>query len=393
VVLLSLMIANCANGFITTQFVSRMPTTITPAATTAGSPMMMMMMRTQRQPASMRTQSRPLCVETTTTASTSISNDDNKVPFPIVVWRFTRPHTLIGSALAIPALHALAAPSLSAFLSAQCVRSIVVSTIPALLMNLYITGLNQITDVEIDKINKPELPMAAGILKRPAAIAIVLVALTLSLGMAHTLVQTQGLYAALYGSALLGTLYSLEPVRLKQYPLLAAICIVAVRGTIINASFFAHAQAYAFGQLTTSGVIQCLLSDTKCTLSSLFFCVFGIVIAMMKDVPDVLGDRAFQVKTLSVQIGQERVFRLARRLLTTLFVSVGVAFGRGAVLAPTLVLGLCRGGTAIAALLAGGGVRRQAQAVDPEDNSQVYTYYMYLWKLFYVSYLVLPFAR
>ena len=34
--------------------------------------------------------------------------------------------------------------------------SLIESAIPALLMNIYITGLNQVTDVEIDKINKDE---------------------------------------------------------------------------------------------------------------------------------------------------------------------------------------------------------------------------------------------
>ena len=34
--------------------------------------------------------------------------------------------------------------------------------VPALLMNISIVGLNQLYDVEIDKINKPYLPLASG---------------------------------------------------------------------------------------------------------------------------------------------------------------------------------------------------------------------------------------
>ena len=34
--------------------------------------------------------------------------------------------------------------------------------VPALLMNVSIVGLNQLYDVEIDKINKPYLPLASG---------------------------------------------------------------------------------------------------------------------------------------------------------------------------------------------------------------------------------------
>jgi len=42
---------------------------------------------------------------------------------------------------------------------------------------VYITGLNQVTDVEIDKINKPYLPVASGALKFDAALATVVTSL------------------------------------------------------------------------------------------------------------------------------------------------------------------------------------------------------------------------
>jgi len=263
-------------------------------------------------------------------------------------------------------------------------------------MNLYITGLNQITDVEIDKINKPNLPIAAGILSKRTAIVTVLISLAASLGMGHYApapYSTQGLLFALYGSAVLGTMYSLPPFRLKRFPLLAAFCIVAVRGTIINASFFAHAKAAVFGG--PAGVLNALLTDPKCALSSLFFCIFGVVIALMKDVPDVKGDLTSNVRTFSVRLGQRQVFNGARRLLTILFGAFGIGFARGCLLAaPTFpALAVCRGLTASAAMWAGWSIRRRSRGVDPENSQQVYGFYMYLWKLFYLSYFALPFAR
>lgn len=316
------------------------------------------------------------------------------VPFPIVLWRFTRPHTLIGSALAVPALHLLAAPSFQAVFTAANAASMAYAMVPALLMNLYITGLNQVTDVEIDKINKPDLPIAAGILSRRDAIATCLVALVLSLwmGVAHPILGTQGLNVALWGSGILGTLYSLEPVRLKRFPLLAAFCIVAVRGTIINASFFAHAKAAAFGGPSAT-VLGCLLSDPRCLFSSIFFGVFGVVIALMKDVPDVLGDEVANVRTFSVRVGPQRIFHASRRLLTGLFVTCGAGFVRLAATASTPQLAACRILTAVCSLAAGLSVRRESAAVDPANSGQVYKYYMHLWKIFYLSYLVLPLAR
>ena len=49
---------------------------------------------------------------------------------------------------------------------------------------------------------------------------------------------------------------------------------------------------------------------------------------------------------------------------------------------------------AVSAFGAGVSVRQEAQSVNAEDSAgEAYTYYMHLWKLFYASYLVLPFAR
>ena len=53
------------------------------------------------------------------------------------------------------------------------------------------------------------------------------------------------LLAVTIGSALLGTAYSLPPLRLKRFPVFAALCIIVVRGTLVNLGFYAHA-AHAF---------------------------------------------------------------------------------------------------------------------------------------------------
>lgn len=213
-----------------------------------------------------------------TFSSNTTSTSKEKIPFPIVLWRFTRPHTLIGSALAIPALHILAAPTYSQAFTKAAAISTLFAMLPSLLMNLYITGLNQITDVEIDKINKPKLPIAAGDLSPKSANIIVTLSLiaSLLLGISHPILGSQGLNVALWGSMILGTMYSMKPFRLKRFPLLAAFCIVAVRGAVINAGFFAHAMSAAYGN--PMGVLACLQNDMKCFLSSMFFAVFGIVI-------------------------------------------------------------------------------------------------------------------
>ncbi|CAJ1957222.1 unnamed protein product [Cylindrotheca closterium] len=327
------------------------------------------------------------------TATTS-AEENPKVPFPLVLWRFTRPHTIIGSALAIPALHVLAAPTYASAFTARSLTSMIFAMIPALLMNLYITGLNQVTDVEIDKVNKPNLPIAAGDLSLRAGVATVVLSLILSLlmGVSHPVLGSQGLNVALWFSGILGTLYSLEPFRLKRFPFLAAFCIVSVRGAVINAGFFAHAKAAAFGQTTT--VMDCLVGDRRCLLSSLYFAIFGVVIALMKDVPDVKGDALSNVRTFSVRLGQKRVFGLMCRLLAFTFFTVGASFLRGSLLArQSAPLFIGRAIVGLSSVMAGVSVQKEAAPVDAEDPKEVYNFYMHLWKLFYLSYLVLPFAR
>ncbi len=275
--------------------------------------------------------------------------------------------------------------------------SMVYAMVPALLMNLYITGLNQITDVEIDKINKPNLPIAAGDLSVKGATITVILSLVLSLVMGvvgSPAFATEGLNMALGMSAFLGTLYSLAPFRLKRFPLLAAFCIVSVRGAVINAGFFAHAKAAAYGS-SAGSVLGCLLNDPRCLLSSLYFAVFGLVIALMKDVPDIKGDELSNIRTVSVRLGAKTVYKMMHRLLTGLFWGAGVAFFRGAIVnnKATMAVRVGRAVVGISALLAGASVQKEAAPVDPENPKEVYNYYMHLWKLFYLSYFVLPLAR
>jgi homogentisate phytyltransferase/homogentisate geranylgeranyltransferase len=68
----------------------------------------------------------------------------------VVIICYSRPHTVIGSALCIPAIMIFAAPSIGGPVLPQ-MAGIVYAMLPSILINLYITGLNQITDVGIDR--------------------------------------------------------------------------------------------------------------------------------------------------------------------------------------------------------------------------------------------------
>lgn len=319
--------------------------------------------------------------------------------FAKVLWRFTRPHTFIGTALCIPALHIFAAPPGTPIFTPKMLYSILWALIPAGFINVYITGLNQVTDVKIDKINKPYLPIAAGDLSKQAATVVVLLSLAagLGLGLLQGPFASSALKAVLVASAALGTVYSVPPFRLKRFPVLAAFCIIAVRGSIVNMGFYGHALQAAF---RGAGPLALLLQDVKCMAATAFFAVFGAIIAFMKDVPDVKGDAINNIRSFSVRAGAERMFKICTALTWTLFMGASVGMlgaarhamvQAGAGLLSWTVL--ARSAVAVMAAWAGATLRNKAREVDPHDGQQVYTYYMFLWKLFYCSYLALPLAR
>ena len=202
-------------------------------------------------------------------------------------WAFTRPHTIIGSAISIMALYAYATPRAllgsRAFFAALCEAAL-----PACLMNVYITGLNQLTDVKIDKINKPYLPLASGELSIRAGMVIVVLCLAFAVRAAFT--AAWPLQYTLLGSGLLGTVYSLPPFRLKRFPFLAALCILVVRGSLINMGFLLQAQ-HCLGGGVSPSPLQAAYDYPAAMGITAFFAVFGIVIAFMKDVPDIQGDQ------------------------------------------------------------------------------------------------------
>ena len=93
--------------------------------------------------------------------------------------------------------------------------------------------------------------------------------------------------------------------------------ILTVRGTLINLGFFLQAKSAVLGEkisLPTS--VPAALSLCKNLASKYpeavavasFFTVFGAVIALMKDVPDIKGDTEHNIQSFSVRMGAEKMF-------------------------------------------------------------------------------------
>ena len=298
-------------------------------------------------------------------------------PLPVkkldTLWRFSRPHTLVGTALSVPALHTLAVPP-TLWSEPSMMVSIAQAMAPAALVNIYITGLNQLTDVEMDRINKPHLPLVSGDLSRNEAIVVILSALA---GAFLLCPASPPLQITLAGSALLGTLYSLSPFRWKQYPAWAAACIVVVRGLLVNVGFYGHALVCASGQAPLSFLSY--LEHTRCLLTTVYFSVFALVIAWMKDVPDTKGDRSQGIFSYSVVHGPTSMFQQSHIVWRGLLLLTGLISLLGGYFLPGMI-----------AVCAYFEVDEKYRKVNAENPEEVTKHYMHLWKLFHVSYLLLP---
>ncbi len=233
--------------------------------------------------------------------SQSGQNSSSRLNWLYAFWKFSRPHTIIGTSLSVLGLYLIAYATTSENSNALLpLGQLVGSWVACLCGNIYIVGLNQLEDVAIDKINKPHLPLAAGEFSKNTGQVIVAITGVLALLLAWLMGPfLLGMVSISLG---IGTAYSLPPIRLKRFPFWAALCIFSVRGAIVNLGLFLHFNWVLQGNQVVPPSVWAL---------TLFVLVFTFAIAIFKDIPDIEGDRQYQITTFTIALGKERVFNLA----------------------------------------------------------------------------------
>lgn len=211
---------------------------------------------------------------------------------PLIIWKFSRPHTIIGSVISITTLYLYAHQATEVFNTTLLLLSLVVG----ITCNVFIVGINQVQDVEIDKINKPYLPIPAGILTLKLAKRIVGISLFISLSFA--LYISPYLFGIVALSTFIGWAYSMPPFYLKKHHVTAALAISTVRGVLLNAGGFLVFNYLINGVVAMPHDIQIL---------TLFVIAFSIVISWFKDLSDMEGDSKFNIKTLALTFSPKQV--------------------------------------------------------------------------------------
>lgn len=203
-----------------------------------------------------------------------------------IIWKFSRPHTIIGSVISITTLYLMAYDTKNTF----DITLLLLSIIVGITCNVFIVGINQVSDIDIDRINKPELPIPAGVLSLKQAKNIIYGALIICYLVAAYI--SMYLFVIVVLSTFIGWAYSMPPFHLKKHHLSAAIAIATVRGVLLNAGGF-----LLFNFLLNNSTD---LSD-HAEILTMFVIAFSVVISWFKDLSDIEGDAKFKINTLAIQ--------------------------------------------------------------------------------------------
>ncbi|RDX91212.1 Glycinol 4-dimethylallyltransferase, partial [Mucuna pruriens] len=302
------------------------------------------------------------------------------------------------------------------------------AVVPHLFMGIYVAGVNQLCDLEIDKINKPYLPLASGQISFTtgviiAASCLILVSYKFVLSimiffkMSFIHIEKEGLsfysllqsfwlgwtissWPLIWGlllTCLIWTAYSINVplLRWKGHPLLATMCIFATWAIIFPISCFLHMQTIVFKRPT--------IFPSSLIFVVAFMSFYSVGIALCKDIPDIEGDVIFGIYSFSARLGKKRVcssnttsqhnwlcppiYSLVFWICVFLFeMAFGVIFLVGATssyLWIKIVTGL--GHVVLASVL-----WYQAKSTNLSSKASITSFYMFIWKLLCVEYFLMP---
>lgn len=228
-----------------------------------------------------------------------------------------RPFTLVAPALGVlsGAITAAGAAPAEA-LSPRLVGYALLGAVMAMTLNAANNALNQIYDLEIDRINKPQRPLPAGTLSRRDAWTFTWIAYTLALVLAW-LIAPAGRHDCFWivlAAALATIVYSVPPLRTKQRGWWANITIAIPRGVLLKVAGWASVKA-------VSGLEPWFIGG--------IFGLFLLGASTTKDFADMEGDARGGCDTLPLRYGVRRAAWIISPsfVLPFLLISVGSAAG------------------------------------------------------------------
>ncbi len=118
---------------------------------------------------------------------------------------------------------------------------------------------------------------------------------------------------------------------------------------------------------------------------TLFVLGYTFAISILKDIPDIEGDRRFNITTFTIRSGPRAVFNLARWVITGCYLAIAIAGIVGLPSVQPLFLSTTH-------FLALAFLWGRSLNVDLKNKAAIASFYQFVWKLFFLEYLIFPIA-
>lgn len=291
-----------------------------------------------------------------------------------ILYKFSRPHTIKGTILASFMGVVRALIENPGKISLKLIPRAVIGLLALLCGNAYIVGINQIYDVQIDEINKPFLPIAAKQLSKENAWLLVISCLITGVSIVKTQFSPQIFKLYMIG-VVLGTIYSVPPFQFKRFPILAGTTIACVRGFLLNFGVFYAVREALSIPFTWNPVVTFLAS---------FMTVFATVIAVTKDLPDIEGDKKYNIDTFAAKYGVAAIANGATVALSLAYIT--------AISLPFLLPGSFNRIPMIVGHLSMLLYFLWSRSkLNPTSMTSIKGFYKAIWNMFYIEYCIYPF--
>ena len=249
----------------------------------------------------------------------------------LVCWRLARPFTLLAPAVGVLSGAAMAFGSGAVTAGTEeVILRLLFGCLAAVLLTAASNVLNQICDLELDRINHPHRPLPAGEMGRRAALAGCVPLSLLSLGLAWGAGSREAPWAL--GSAPLliavsvgvaTVAYSAPPLRLRRFGWTAQTTIAVSRGLLLPPFGWA-----CVAPIQQSGEAWCV---------GLLLCVYLVGASATKDFGDQEGDRLAGCRSLPIRFGPQSAARRIRPFLFLPWIALAACAPCLSVHRPTLV--------------------------------------------------------
>ncbi|XLT42604.1 hypothetical protein HN873_035208, partial [Arachis hypogaea] len=251
--------------------------------------------------------------------------------------------------------------------------------IPIIFMHWYTVGINQLVDVEIDKINKPYRPLVSGKISYKTGVIISISCLFMGFGLGWITKSKPLLWClVMYFVAMTGYSINLPLLRWKKFTIPTLLSTVPPMLIANNIAPFLHMKIYVLEKTT--------IFPRSIVFTIVVMSFYYLVIMLFKDIPDIEGDTAAGLQNLSIRLGPKRVFWLCVLLLE---MGYGIAIIMGATssfLWSKIVTVIAHG---IMALI----FWYRANSVDLKSKDASQSFYMFIFKLLCVENILILLVR